>query len=275
MDPASITLLASRYALRRQIGHGATSRVYLADDLETGTPVAVKILHPELAVSTTAARFRREIRFLTELRHPNLLPILDSGDDGDLLFLVTPHVSGESLATRLARVGKLELAEAIGMLRAIAAGLDYAHEHGVVHRDIKPANILLGERVLLCDFGIARALLPTAGDQVSSSGLVIGTLEYMSPEQAGGDRPIDGQADIYALGCVAFEMLVGEPPFTGPSSQVLIGRHLREPPRPIRSVRPDAPPSFERAIHAAMSKEPRSRPRSGAAFVAMMEDVEA
>jgi eukaryotic-like serine/threonine-protein kinase len=265
-------VIAGRYTLRGEIGHGGMARVYLADDLATGTTVAVKILHPELAASTSAVRFRREILFLAQLRHPNLLPVLDSGEDSDLLYFVMPYVAGETLTARLAREGPLALDEALEVIRAVGRGVDYAHEHGVIHRDIKPANILLdGSHVLLCDFGIARALLRTANDVFSSSGLVVGTLEYMSPEQAGAGDVIDGRADIYALGCVAFEMLTGELPFRGQTPQVIIGRHLTEPPRSIRSVRPDVPVHVERAIHAAMAKAPARRPQTAGAFIDLLD----
>jgi eukaryotic-like serine/threonine-protein kinase len=271
---SSQTLLAQRYSLRREIGLGATSRVFLADDLATGLAVAVKVLHPELIASTTAARFRREISFLQQLRHPNLLPVLDSGDDAERLFFVMPYVDGETLTTRLARVGCLALDEAVRILRSVADGVDYAHARGIIHRDIKPGNILLDPpRVLLCDFGIGRAIFPGDGDVLSSSGLVIGTCAYMSPEQAGGDRVIDSRADIYGLGCVAFEMLTGETPFPGSTSQATLWRHVTEPPRSVRSVRPDVPASVEAAVHAAMAKNPDDRPQTAAAFVASL-DVE-
>ena len=272
-DPSStLTRLASRYELRREIGRGSTACVYLADDLSTGSPVAVKVLHPELATSTSVARFRREIQLLTGLRHSSLLPVLDWGDEFGGLFLVMPYVDGETLTARLARIGQFSLHDLIGITRPIAAGVDYAHERGIIHRDIKPGNILLdGNRVLLCDFGIARAMVPAPSQSVSSSGLVIGTSEYMSPEQAGGDQHVDARADIYALGCVAFEMLTGEVPFAGSTSQIVIRRHLTELPRSIRSVRSDVPDYVERAVHAAMAKDPSDRPPTASAFVDLLD----
>ena len=268
------TLLASRYALRQEIGRGGMARVYLADDRATETVVAVKILHPELAASASAGRFRREIRLLEQLRHPSLVPVFDSGEDDDLLFLVMPYICGETLRSRLARERQISLADSIAILRPVANGIDYAHQHGVIHRDIKPSNILLdGTRVLLCDFGIARALIPVAGENLSSSGIAIGTLSYMSPEQALGEQFVDGQVDIYALGCVAFEMLTGEVAFSGSDSQIVIGRHLTETPRPIRSVRPDVPGDVEHAIHSAMAKDPAHRPKTATSLVDLMEGL--
>jgi eukaryotic-like serine/threonine-protein kinase len=265
------TLLNSRYRLRQEIGRGGMAQVYLADDIATGELVAVKILRPELTASTDEKRFLREIRLLASLRHPNLVPVLDSGKEGDTLFLVMSYVDGETLRARLERDGTLDVEESIRILKALADGIDYAHSQGVIHRDIKPGNVLLSrDRVLLCDFGIARALVPVDDASVSSSGLVIGTAAYLSPEQAIDGRRIDGRADIYALGCVAFELLTGEVPFDGLNSQVVIGRHLTEPPRPIRSVRPDVPAHVETAVHAAMAKKPSDRPSSAAKFVEML-----
>ena len=264
--------IASRYQLRSELGRGAMALVYLAEDRQTGREVAVKVLRPELAASIGASRFHREIHFLATLHHPNILPILDSDEAGIFLYYVMPYVRGETLRARLDREGALPLPAVLRIAGELASAIDYAHTRNIIHRDIKPDNILFdGDRAMICDFGVARALVVSNDDGLSSSGLAVGTPSYMSPEQALEARDIDGRTDIYALGCVTYEMLSGERPFTGPNAQAIIARHISQPPRSIRVVRPDVPEHVERAVVAALAKRASERPRNGADFVRQLE----
>jgi len=263
--------LGGRYHVRHEIGHGAMATVFLAEAQGTGDTVAVKVLHPELAAAVGPERFHREIEILTRLRHPRIVSVLDSDEAGALLFLVMPHVAGENLRSRLEREGRLPTSVALAIAGDVGAAIDYAHGQNVIHRDIKPENILLaGERALVCDFGLARAIHRAAVEPVSSSGLVLGTPAYMSPEQAMGHENLGPACDMYALGCVVYEMLTGELPFTGPTPQALIARQLTEQPRPMRTVRPDLPAPIEAAVLAALAKDPSKRPRSGADFLSRL-----
>jgi eukaryotic-like serine/threonine-protein kinase len=264
--------VADRYAIEREIGHGAMSRVYLATPAGSDHPVALKLLRPELAVVVGAARFHREIEILSRLRHPGIVPVVESGTAGALLYLVMPYIAGEDLQARLGRTGPLPIPEALSIASDLAAAIDYAHGQGIVHRDIKPANVLLeGGRALVCDFGLARAIDRAALEPLSSSGLVIGTPAYMSPEQATGQETVGTASDIYALGCVLYEMLAGELPFTGATPQALIARHLSAPAPPIRTVRPEVPAGVEAAVMAALAKEPEQRPGNAAELVRRFE----
>ena len=257
--------LAGRYRVVREVGHGSMATVFLADNLEAGGEVAIKVLHPELAHAVGPTRFHREIEILTLLRHPRIVPILDSDEAGQLLYLVMPYVPGENLRSRLEREGQLPMAVVLSITADVAAAIDHAHGENILHRDIKPENVLLqGDRAVVCDFGLARAIDRAALEPVSSSGLVLGTPAYMSPEQAMGQPDLGPGCDVYALGCVVFEMLTGELPFTGPSPQAVIARHLTEPARSMRTVRPDLPESVEWAVAAALAKSPHDRPASGA-----------
>src|SRR5438093_321942 len=214
------TALNDRYRIEREIGAGGMATVYLAHDLRHDRPVAIKVLHPELAAALGAERFLSEIKTTAKLQHPHILPLLDSGEADGLLFYVMPYVSGETLRTRLEREKQLPIADALRIAREAADALGAAHGLGIVHRDIKPENILLqGGHALVADFGIALAVQQAGGHRMTQTGLSLGTPQYMSPEQAMGERAIDARADIYALGAVTYEMLVGEPPFTGPSTQ--------------------------------------------------------
>ncbi len=263
--------VADRYDIEREIGHGAMSRVYLATPAGGGARVAVKVLRPELAVVVGAARFHREIQILRRLTHPGIVPVVESGTAGSLLYLVMPYIAGEDLHARLARSGPLPIAEALSIAADLAAAIDYAHNQGIVHRDIKPANVLLEVgRALVCDFGLALALDRAAVEPLSSSGLVIGTPAYMSPEQATGQATVGTASDIYALGCVLYEMLAGELPFTGATPQAVIARHVSAPAPPIRTVRPEVPPAVEAAVMAALAKEPEQRPGSAGELVRTM-----
>jgi serine/threonine protein kinase len=259
--------LGTRYRIHREVGRGGMARVYLADDLVRGGQVAIKALRPELAASLGHDRFLREIRILGRLHHPNILPLIDSSG-GETLYYVAPYIPGSSLQRRLAVEGRLPWDVVVRIARDVAAALDHAHASGVIHRDIKPGNILLDEdRALVCDFGIARAVELAGGDRLaSSSGFALGTPAYMSPEQAMGGA-VDRRSDVYGLGCVLYEMLTGEQPFSGATSQAVLARSLAGDLRPIRTVRPDAPLLAEAAIRAALASEPERRPQSAVEFV--------
>ena len=221
IDPAFSEALRARYRIERELGRGGMATVYLAHDLQHDRPVALKVLHPELAATLGPDRFQREIKLAARLQHPHILTVHDSGEAAGRLWFTMPCVEGESLRNRLAREGQVPVEDALQIAREMADALDYAHRHGVVHRDIKPENILLAEgHALLADFGISRPL-GTAGERLTETGIVVGTPAYMSPEQATGEA-VDGRTDIYSLGVVLFEMLAGEPPFTGPTPQAII-----------------------------------------------------
>jgi len=210
--------IADRYRVIRELGAGGMATVYLAHDLKHDRDVAIKVLHPDLGVALGGERFLSEIRTTARLQHPHILPLLDSGEADGLLYYVMPLVTGETLRARLERERQLPIADAVRIAREVASALDYAHRQGVVHRDIKPENILLHDgSALVADFGIALAVQSAAGARMTQTGLSLGTPQYMSPEQAMGERTIDARSDIYALGTVAYEMLTGAPPFTGAS----------------------------------------------------------
>src|SRR5436309_3375401 len=219
--------LADRYAVERELGRGGMATVFLAEDLKHRRPVAIKVLHPELAAAVGAERFLREIEIAARLQHPHILPLYDSGAAGSLLYYVMPYVEGESLRDRLNREKQLGLEDAVRITTEVAGALAYAHSHGVVHRDIKPENILLsGGTAVVADFGIARALSVAGESQpLTQTGTVVGTPAYMSPEQATGSDQVGGRSDQYSLACVLYEMLVGEPPFTGATPQAVMARH--------------------------------------------------
>lgn len=259
--------LGGRYKIERQLGSGGMAAVYLGEDLKHHRRVAIKVLHPQLASHVGLARFRREIATAASLAHPHILPLHDSGEVGGLAYYVMPYVEGETLRERLTREPQLPVHEVLTLAREIADGLEYAHRHDCVHRDIKPENILLSDgHALLADFGVARAITVSAEHQLTSSGLVIGTPAYMSPEQAGGEAQIDGRSDIYALGCVVYEALAGEPPFTGPTAQAIIAKHMVEPPPSLTVVRPGTPAHVVQAVVKALAKRPADRYAHAAQF---------
>jgi serine/threonine-protein kinase len=269
-------LLRDRYTIEHELGQGGMAVVYLAHDLERGQLVALKVLRPGLVASLGPERFLREIRLTAQLRHPQILPLFESGNAAGQPWFTMPYVEGETLRDRLSRDLQLSVEEAVRITRDVAGALDYAHGHGIVHRDIKPENILLsGGHPLIADFGIAKALGEAAGSKLTETGLVIGTAAYMSPEQASGDH-IDARTDIYSLGCVLYEMLAGEPPFAGPTGQAMIARRMAGPPRFLRVVRPDAPAGVDEALQRALAPEPEDRFNSAAAFAqALVEPLPA
>lgn len=260
--------LAEQYEVERSLGRGGMASVYLAREQKSAQQVAVKVLHPEYATTLGPERFHREVRLLSRFHHPNIIPMLTSGQTESFLYLVTTYAGGGSLRTLLARERQLKLERTLAIARDVAAGLDYIHAQGVVHRDIKPENILFeGERALLCDFGVARAVVAAAADRISSSGLVVGTPGYMSPEQAEGNAEIDHRTDIYSFACVIYEMLVGEPPFTGKTRAAVLQKVIKERPSGARIVRPEVPEKMDAALRLALAKDPRDRPASAASFV--------
>jgi serine/threonine-protein kinase len=245
--------LGASYVLERELGRGGMATVFLAHDLKHDRPVALKVLHPELAASLGPDRFQREIRFAARLQHPHILTVLDSGEAGGRLWFTMPYVEGESLRDRLRRERQLPLDDALQIAREAARALEYAHQHGIVHRDIKPENILLTRdgSTLVADFGIARALV--GDDQLTQTGMVIGTPAYMSPEQASGDKGIDARTDVYSLAAVLYEMLAGEAPYTGPTAQAIIAKRLMDPVPSVRRVRPNVPAGVDQAIQRALA----------------------
>ncbi len=266
--------LADRYAIDRVLGRGGMATVYVAEDLRHSRQVAIKVLRPDVAAAIGAERFLREITIAARLTHPHVLPLIDSGQAAGSLYYVMPYVRGETLRQRLVREQRLPLKDALGIARELGAGLDYAHREGFVHRDVKPENVLLADgHAIIADFGIARAICQAGGEHVTEVGLAIGTPEYMSPEQAAGDRELDGRCDVYALACVVYEMLAGEPPFSGGSARAVVAKHLSEPPPPLRARRPDAPAGVEQALARALAKDPADRFASVAEFATALEET--
>jgi eukaryotic-like serine/threonine-protein kinase len=255
------TALADRYRLERELGRGGMATVYLAQDLRHDRPVAFKVLHPHLAATLGPARFLREIRLAARLQHPHILSVHDSGETAGFLWFTMPYVEGESLRERLTREHQLPVDEAVRLTREVALALDFAHRHGVIHRDIKPENILLVDgQALVADFGIGRALDSTVDDdRLTQTGMVVGTPAYMSPEQAAGERDLDGRTDIYSLGIVLYEMLAGEPPFTGPTMQAVAAKRLGGEVPSLRRLRPAAPERLERVVEKALARLPADR----------------
>jgi len=259
--------LADRYRLERELGQGGMATVYLAQDLKHDRKVALKVLRPELAAVIGAERFLSEIKTTANLQHPHILALFDSGQVDGTVFYVMPYVEGESLRDRLTREKQLPVEDAVRTAREVADALQYAHDHGVIHRDIKPENILLhGGHAMVADFGIALAAAATAGTRMTETGMSLGTPTYMSPEQAMGERNLDARTDIYALGCVAYEMLTGEPPFSGPTAQAIVAKVMTASPEQVTTLRKTVPPHVARAVHRAIEKLPADRFPTAAAF---------
>ena len=254
------TALSDRYLLERELGAGGMATVYLAHDVKHDRDVAIKVLHPDLGAALGGERFLTEIRTTAKLQHPHILPLLDSGEANGLLYYVMPYVTGETLRARLTRERQLPIGDAVLIAREVADALGSAHAIGIIHRDIKPENILLqGGHALVADFGIALAVQSAGGQRMTQTGLSLGTPQYMSPEQAMGERAIDARSDVYALGAVTYEMLIGEPPFTGPSVQAIVARLLTDEPRPMAGQRKAIPEHVEAAVMRALEKLPADR----------------
>jgi serine/threonine-protein kinase len=252
--------LAGRYVIEREIGRGGMATVYLARDVKHNRRVALKLLNPELGAVLGVERFLSEIQVTANLQHPNLLPLFDSGEAEGLLYYVMPYVEGESLRAKLVREKQLPIDEALHIATAVASALDYAHRHGVVHRDLKPENILLHEgQPLVADFGIALAVTNAGGARITQTGLSLGTPQYMSPEQATGDRSIDGRTDVYSLGAVLYEMLTGDPPHVASTAQAVIARVITDTPRPLSASRAHVAPHVDVAVACALEKLPADR----------------
>ncbi len=273
--PASLTAsLADRYRIERELGQGGMATVYLAHDLKHDRQVAIKVLHPELAHALGPERFLREITITAQFDHPYILPLLDSGvvepsttGGRQLLFYVMPYVEGESLRDRMKRQKQLPLDDALQVSREVAEALGYAHARGVIHRDIKPENIMLsGGHARVADFGIARAIDAAGSERLTETGLAIGTPAYMSPEQSMAEREIDGRSDLYALGCVLYEMLAGEPPYTGPTAQAIIAKRMTNPVPSVRTLRDTVPESVDHALASVLARSPADRFPTAAQF---------
>ena len=254
--------LADRYDIALQIGRGGMAVVYLATERRHDRRVAIKVLLPELAAMVGTTRFLREIEVVAHLNHPHIIPLYDSGEAAGLPYYIMRYVEGESLHNRVLREKQLSLEETVELTHQVASALDYAHDRGIIHRDIKPQNILMAEGgPLVADFGLALALATTEAEKLTGTGLAVGSLQYMSPEQAAGKGQVDHRSDIYSLGCVVYELLVGEPPFGGRTPQALVARHTLEPVPDLRVVRSTIPVEMERAVKKALAKIPDRLPQ--------------
>ena len=273
LTPQLNAALEGRYVVERELGEGGMATVYLAKDLKHKRNVALKVLKPELAAVVGAERFLAEIQVTANLQHPHILPLFDSGEADGFLFYVMPYVEGETLAERLHEDKQLPVEEAVRIATGVANALDHAHRNGVIHRDIKPANILMqdGEPVV-ADFGIALAVGAAGGSRLTETGLSVGTPFYMSPEQATGDQTVGGSSDIYALGCVLFEMLVGEPPYLGNTAQAVLGKIIAGAPVQPTTQRATIPANVDAAIRSALEKLPADRFPTAQDFARALRD---
>src|SRR5688572_18899039 len=275
-----LAALGSSYTIERELTGGGMARVFVAEDSDLGRKVVIKILPPDLAASVSAERFRREILTVARLQHPHIVPVLKAGDVDGLPYFVMPYVDGESLDLRLRRSHTVSVREALGILKDVARALAFAHERGVVHRDIKPGNVLLAAgSATVTDFGVAKALSTArrsgetgAGAGLTHTGMSLGTILYMAPEQAASDPEIDGRADIYSFGITAYEMLSGAAPFAGLNPREMLTARLTLPPPPLASVRRDVPAGLERLIARCLAIDPTDRPQTAAELVEALED---
>jgi serine/threonine-protein kinase len=255
-----------RYEVEREIGRGGNARIFLATD-SAGRQVALKVLHPELLISVAADRFLREIRLASQLDHPHIAQIIDSGEHEWLVYYVMSYVEGPTLREWLDRNSQLTLPETLRLAADLLDALDHAHSHGIIHRDVKPANVVMSTSgAVLLDFGIARAVAAAGNDQLTRSGIAVGTSAYMSPEQITASREIDHRSDIYSLGCVLFECLTGRPPFVHRNEAIVLQLHLTQPVEDVRSFRGDAPAELAAGVAKALAKKPEERWRSASAM---------
>jgi serine/threonine protein kinase/Tfp pilus assembly protein PilF len=267
--------LAGRYAIERELGRGGMATVYLAREHKHDRQVAIKVLHRELGASLGADRFLREIGIVARLSHPHIVPLIDSGDAGGMLYYVSPFVPGGSLRDRMVHEQRLPVSDTLRIAQEVGTALDYAHRGGFVHRDVKPENILFNDgQAVLADFGVARAYTASPSELVTEAGMALGTPAYMSPEQASGDRDVGVQSDVYSLACVVYEMLAGEPPFSAANARAVLMKQVLDTPRPIRTLRPEVPASVERSLNRALAKEPANRYSHASEFTAALHAKE-
>ena len=260
-------LLKDRYVIERELGRGGMAVVFLAHDVRHDRYVAIKVFRSDIGDASGAERFQREIRLLARLQHPHILPLYDSGTTGETSYFVSPYIEGETLRARLKREQQLSIDEAVRLAIEVADALDFAHARGVIHRDIKPANILLHNgHAIVADFGIARAIRRSGSEWTTAAGLTVGSPAYMSPEQASGDRELDGRSDIYSLACVLYEMLTGDPPFVSRVAHMIIAAKLSGIARPVREIRPEVSIALDAAIARALERAPDDRFATARAF---------
>jgi len=258
--------LAGTYSVEREIGHGGAARVYLARNA-AGEPVALKVLHPELQVSTMAERFLREIRLVSSIQHPLIAPVLDWGSKDWLVYYVMPLIEGVTLRVHLTRARQLSVADAVHVASDLLTALEHAHGHHIVHRDVKPENIIISPRgAVLVDFGVARAIEAVAGDRVTATGMTVGTAGYMSPEQATAAPSLDYRSDLYSVGCVLFETLAGRPPFSHRVQSVVVQMQLSTDAPDVRTFRSDTPPALAAVVARALKRDQNERWQSAAAM---------
>ena len=266
--------LVGRYAVERELGAGGMATVYLAHDVKHDRDVAIKVMRADLAESLGRDRFLREIQLAAKLTHPHILPLFDSGDADGALYYVMPNVQGQSLRDRMDAQGQLPMHEAVRIASEVAGALDHAHRLGIIHRDIKPENIMLQDgHALVADFGIGKAISDTTNDTLTQAGMSVGTPAYMSPEQAVGEE-VDGRSDLYSLGCVLYEMIVGEPPFTGPTVQAVIAKRFVQTPLDVAALREGVPRPVSRAVQQALARVAVDRHETAAHFITALNEVE-
>ncbi len=264
--------LSDRYIIERELAGSVLTKVHLANDRRYDRPVAIKVLRKELTPSVSMERFMREISVAAQLNHPHLVPVYDSGESDGSVYYVMPYIPGDTLRERLEDEPQLPIDEAIRIITQVSAGASYAHSRGIVHRELKPENVLLyGDHAYVTDFGIARAMAAAGSKRLTETGLILGTPEYMSPEQARGSGELDGRSDLYSIACILFEMLAGYPPFSGVTPQVVRLRHLKDPVPKLRSARPEVPEGVEEAINRALAKTPTERFDSAEEFAQALQ----